>query len=196
VRLANALEGKHQFSWASLRKSHSIYGKRRAATAADPLGRERRRLENQNTSKVIAALIREAKDPKRIAEKAKPLNGHGGDRKTGASRVANSHSKAANKLSSTSAERLSVRIVRDKPEILRTSTVVESPFTTVRLRTTAAKRFKKVENATTLIWKIIRIAESTFRRLKGAELLPAVYAGVQHVDGVQRTAKVPQRLVA
>src|SRR4249919_1124642 len=67
---------------------------------------------------------------------------------------------------------------------LRTSNVVESPFATVRLRTTAAKRFKRVEHATTLIWKILRVAESTFRRLKGAELLPAVYAGVQYVDGV------------
>jgi len=57
---------------------------------------------------------------------------------------------------------------------LRTSNVVESPFATVRLRTTAAKRFKKVENATALIWKILQLAESTFRRLKGAELLPAV----------------------
>mgnify|MGYP003694149165 CR=1 FL=1 len=37
---------------------------------------------------------------------------------------------------------------------LRTTNVVESPFATVRLRTTAAKRFKKVENATALIWKL------------------------------------------
>jgi putative transposase len=34
---------------------------------------------------------------------------------------------------------------------LRTSNVVESPFASVRLRTTAAKRFKKVENATAVI---------------------------------------------
>jgi transposase-like protein len=34
---------------------------------------------------------------------------------------------------------------------LRTTNVVESPFATVRLRTTAAKRFKKVENATALL---------------------------------------------
>ena len=57
---------------------------------------------------------------------------------------------------------------------LRTSNVDESPFATVRLRTTAAKRFKRVENATALIWKMLQVAESTFRRLKGAELLPAV----------------------
>src|SRR5712692_1338334 len=41
---------------------------------------------------------------------------------------------------------------------LRTSNVVESPFATVRLRTTAAKRFKKVENATAVIWKILQVA--------------------------------------
>jgi putative transposase len=79
---------------------------------------------------------------------------------------------------------------------LRTTNVVESLFATVRLRTTAAKRFKKVENATALIWKMLQVAESTFRRLKGAELLPVVYAGVQYVDGVQRTPKAPPRLAA
>jgi putative transposase len=66
----------------------------------------------------------------------------------------------------------------------------------VRLRTTAAKRFKKVENATALIWKILQVAESTFRRLKGVELLPAVYAGVQYTDGVQQTMSVQQRIAA
>ena len=66
----------------------------------------------------------------------------------------------------------------------------------MRLRTTAAKRFTKVENATALIWKLLQVAESTFRRLKGAELLPAVYAGVQWVNGVKKTASPPQRMAA
>lgn len=79
---------------------------------------------------------------------------------------------------------------------LRTTNIVESPFATVRLRTTAAKRFKKVENATALTWKILQVAESTFRRLKGAELLPAVYAGAQYVDGVQRTTRTQQQIAA
>jgi hypothetical protein len=35
-----------------------------------------------------------------------------------------------------------------------------------------------------LIWKLVQVVESTFRRLKGAELLFAVYAGAQNVDGV------------
>ena len=73
---------------------------------------------------------------------------------------------------------------------------MESPFATVRLRTTAAKRFKKVENATALIWKILQVAESTFHRLKGAELLPAVYAGAQYVDGRQRVTSLHQKVAA
>jgi putative transposase len=52
---------------------------------------------------------------------------------------------------------------------LRTSNPVESPFAAVRLRTAAAKRFKKVENATAVIWKTLRIAEKTFRRLDAPE---------------------------
>ncbi len=67
---------------------------------------------------------------------------------------------------------------------LRTTNVVESPFHAVRLRTTAAKRFKKVENATALIWKVLTLAERTFRKLNAPHLLPAVYAGVPYVDGV------------
>jgi putative transposase len=63
------------------------------------------------------------------------------------------------------------------------------------LRTTAAKRFKKVENATALIWKMLQVAESTFRRLKGAELLPAVYTGAQDVDGVLKM-RMQQQIAA
>ena len=79
---------------------------------------------------------------------------------------------------------------------LWTSNVVECPFATVRLRTTAAKRFKKVENATAVIWKILQVAESTYRRLKAVELLPAVYAGARYVDGVERTTNSRPQLAA
>ena len=41
---------------------------------------------------------------------------------------------------------------------LRTTNVVESPFAAVRLRTAAAKRFKKVEHATAIIWKTLLVA--------------------------------------
>lgn len=67
---------------------------------------------------------------------------------------------------------------------LRTTNVVESPFATVRLRTDAAKRFKKVENATALMWKVLRVAEKRFRKLDGAEHLRDVLAGRSYKDGV------------
>jgi transposase-like protein len=68
---------------------------------------------------------------------------------------------------------------------LRTSNPVESPFAAVRLRTAAAKRFKKVENATAVIWKTLLVAEKTFRRLDAPELLADVAGGVVHVNGVR-----------
>jgi putative transposase len=69
---------------------------------------------------------------------------------------------------------------------IRTTNVVESPFSSVRLRTDAAKRFKKVQNATAMIWKLLLVAEKNFRTLKGYWLLPEVYAGKKFVDGVAK----------
>jgi len=68
---------------------------------------------------------------------------------------------------------------------LRTSNVVESPFATVRLRTEAAKRYKRVENATAVIWKTLLVAEKSFRRLDHPELLSEVADGATYVDGVR-----------
>ena len=66
---------------------------------------------------------------------------------------------------------------------LRTTNVVESPFASVRLRTSAAKRFKKVESATALIWKLLTVAEKRFRRLDAPHMLGEVYDGRKFVDG-------------
>jgi transposase-like protein len=80
---------------------------------------------------------------------------------------------------------------------LRTTNVVESPFSSVRLRTDAAKRFKKVQNATAMIWKLLRVAEKNFRTLKGHWLLPDVYAGKTFVDGVvKREQRKLERMAA
>jgi transposase-like protein len=68
---------------------------------------------------------------------------------------------------------------------LRTTNPVESPFAALRLRTDAAKRFKKVENATAVVWKLLLIAESTFRKLNAPELLKDVYHGAVYVDGAK-----------
>jgi putative transposase len=80
---------------------------------------------------------------------------------------------------------------------LRTTNVVESPFSSVRLRTDAAKRFRKVQNATAMIWKLLQVAEKNFRSLKGHWLLPDVYTGKEFVNGVeQQESKVLERLAA
>jgi hypothetical protein len=55
-------------------------------------------------------------------------------------------------------------------------------FAAVRLRTAAAKRFKKVENATAVIWKTLLIAEKTFRRLDAPELLADVASGLVYIN--------------
>jgi transposase-like protein len=79
---------------------------------------------------------------------------------------------------------------------LRTPKVVESPVTAVRLRTTTAKRFKKVDSATALLRQVLQIAETTFRRLHAPEWLPAVYAGARYVDGVKQAVDAAQQEVA
>ncbi|MBV8199856.1 MAG: IS256 family transposase [Acidobacteria bacterium] len=68
---------------------------------------------------------------------------------------------------------------------LRTTNVVESPFCGLRLRTDAARRYKKIEHATAVLWKLLLVAERRFRRLNSPELLKEVFAGVQFVDGVR-----------
>lgn len=73
---------------------------------------------------------------------------------------------------------------------LRTTNPVESPFAAVRLRTNAAKRFKKVANATAVIWKMLMVAEQTFRRVKHPELMAEVYRGVKFVDGKETKTEV------
>lgn len=52
---------------------------------------------------------------------------------------------------------------------LRTTNIAE-----LRLGTDAAKRFKKVEQATTVIWEMLMVGQKKFRRLNAAELLAKV----------------------
>ena len=68
---------------------------------------------------------------------------------------------------------------------LRTSNPIESPFSALRLRTDAAKRFKKIENALAMIWKMMLVAEKRFRRLNAPELMKDVHQGATYVNGVK-----------
>lgn len=52
----------------------------------------------------------------------------------------------------------------------------------VRLRTSADKRYKKVANATALIRRVLMVAEKSFRRLDSPELLLEVAEGAAYED--------------
>jgi transposase-like protein len=80
---------------------------------------------------------------------------------------------------------------------LRTTNIVESPFSSVRLRTDASKRYKRVDNATAMIWKLLQVAEKRFRALKAPHLLPEVYAGAKFINGIPVTLSLePERMAA
>ena len=68
---------------------------------------------------------------------------------------------------------------------LRTSNPVESPFSAVRLRTDASRRYKKVTHATAVIWKTLMMAQKQFRKLTAPELLKDVFEGATYVDGIR-----------
>lgn len=77
---------------------------------------------------------------------------------------------------------------------LRTSNVVESPFSRVRLRTAASRRFKSQVNATCLIWKTMMVAEMSFRKLNAPELVEKVACGVKYRNGEE--VKVKEKVAA
>lgn len=68
---------------------------------------------------------------------------------------------------------------------LRTSNVVESPFSRVRLRTAASRRFKSQLNATCLIWKTLMVAEMSFRKLNAPHLVDQVAHGLKCNNGAE-----------
>lgn len=53
---------------------------------------------------------------------------------------------------------------------LRTSNVIESPFAGVRLRTNAAKRFKRTKSGVYLVHQVLLRQQQSWRRLKSAQL--------------------------
>jgi transposase-like protein len=72
---------------------------------------------------------------------------------------------------------------------LRTTNPVESPFAALRLRTDAAKRYKKVSSATAVIWKMLLVAEQRFRKLDAPEKMKQVFLSVEFQDGVESRRK-------
>ena len=76
---------------------------------------------------------------------------------------------------------------------LRTSNPVESPFDRVRLRTNAARRFKKVANATAVVWKTLMVAEKQFRMMNAPGLWGDVFRGVPFENGARLLTQEEKR---
>jgi putative transposase len=79
---------------------------------------------------------------------------------------------------------------------LRTTNIVESPFNSVRLRTEASRRFKKVENAEAMVWKLLTVAEKSWRKLNALHLLKDVYDGARFKDGVAVKTRAEETRIA
>jgi len=72
---------------------------------------------------------------------------------------------------------------------LRTSSVIDSPFATVRLRQRVTKGAGSRTKGLLMAYKLLDMAQARWRRLDGAHLLPLVSAGIVFVDGVQQEGK-------
>jgi putative transposase len=68
---------------------------------------------------------------------------------------------------------------------LRMTNIVRSPFASVRLCTDASRRYKRVEGAKAIIWKMLRVAEKSWRKLNAPELLPLVASGMMFKNGIR-----------
>ena len=76
---------------------------------------------------------------------------------------------------------------------LRTSNVIESSFATVRLRQRVTKGAGSRTKGLLMAYKHLDLAQTRWRRLDGAHLLPLVRAGIAFVDGVQQEGRVASR---
>jgi len=71
---------------------------------------------------------------------------------------------------------------------IRTSNPIESTFATVRLRTDKVKSCFSSRTAVSMAYKLCRCAEKRWQRIRGADKLAKVIAGVEFIDGVERNA--------
>ena len=67
--------------------------------------------------------------------------------------------------------------------------MIESSFTTVRLRQRVTKGAGSRTKGLLMAYKLLDLAQTRWWRLDGAHLLPLVRAGVAFLDGVQPEGK-------
>ena len=68
---------------------------------------------------------------------------------------------------------------------LRTADPVESPSAVLRLRTDAAKGYKKVTSVMALICKMLLVAERSFRKLAAPEKIMVVFPSIGSTDRLE-----------
>jgi transposase-like protein len=68
---------------------------------------------------------------------------------------------------------------------IRTSNPIESTFATVRHRTIRAKGCLSHDTGIIMVFKMIQIAQSSWRRLDGQNQLPKLITGVKFTDGIE-----------
>jgi transposase-like protein len=73
---------------------------------------------------------------------------------------------------------------------IRTTNPIESTFATVRLRTKKTKGCGSVETTLTMVFKLTREAEKSWRKLRGYRMVPIVMAGEKFIDGEPENANL------
>jgi putative transposase len=68
---------------------------------------------------------------------------------------------------------------------IRTGNPIESTFATVRHRTTRSKGCLSHDTGMSMVFKMIQIAQSSWRRLNGQNHLPKVIVGVKFTDSIE-----------
>jgi transposase-like protein len=68
---------------------------------------------------------------------------------------------------------------------IRTGNPIESTFATVRHRTTRAKGCLSHDTGMIMVFKLIRAAQNSWRRLDGQNQLPKLIEGVKFIDGLE-----------
>jgi transposase-like protein len=71
---------------------------------------------------------------------------------------------------------------------IRSTNVIESTFSTVRLRAYKTKGCLSKKTALTMVFKLIEAAEKKWQRLHSYKLLPVVLSGEEFIDGVRKVA--------
>lgn len=60
----------------------------------------------------------------------------------------------------------------------------------MRLRTSAAKRYKRIDNATAMIWRLLLVVEQRFRKLNAPERFRDVYTDKTFIYGQLPTPRI------